>query len=45
VDFLGRNARALSYFSSAIIVAFGLILITDNFHTVSDLIYPHLGLG
>jgi cytochrome c-type biogenesis protein len=45
VDFLGRNARALSYFSSAIIVAFGLILITDNFHTVSDLIYPYLGLG
>jgi cytochrome c-type biogenesis protein len=45
VDFLGRNARALSYFSSAIIVAFGLILITDNFHTISDLIYPHLGLG
>lgn len=45
VTFLARNAKPLSYASTAVIVAFGLILITDNFHTVSDMIYPYLGLG
>jgi len=30
--------------SSSFIVFFGLLLVTDNFHTVSDLIYPLLGL-
>jgi hypothetical protein len=29
----------------AIIITFGMILVTDNFHTVSDLIYPSLGLN
>jgi cytochrome c-type biogenesis protein len=43
--FLARNSRPLSYASMAIIVTFGLILITDNFHTVSDMIYPYLGLS
>jgi hypothetical protein len=28
-----------------IIIGFGIILITDNFHTVSDMIYPYLGLS
>ena len=31
--------------STTIIVAFGLVLITDNFHMLSNLIYPWLGLG
>jgi len=43
--FLARNSRPLSYASMTIIVTFGLILITDNFHTVSDMIYPYLGLS
>ncbi len=43
--FLARNAKPLSYASMAVIVTFGLILITDNFHTVSDMIYPYLGLS
>ncbi|MBI79378.1 MAG: cytochrome c biogenesis protein CcdA [Pseudomonadota bacterium] len=42
--FLGNNSKALSILSMFIIITFGLILITDNFHTVSDLIYPYLGL-
>ena len=42
--FLARNAKPLSYASMVIIIIFGLILITDNFHTVSDMIYPYLGL-
>ncbi len=41
---LARHARSLSYASMAIIITFGVILITDNFHTVSDMIYPYLGL-
>ncbi len=43
--FLARNSKPLSYASMAVIVTFGLILITDNFHTVSDMIYPYLGLS
>ena len=41
---LARHSRALSYASMTIIIIFGLILVTDNFHTVSDMIYPYLGL-
>jgi hypothetical protein len=26
-------------------VIFGLILVTDNFHVVSDMLYPYLGLN
>ena len=43
--FLARNSKPLSYASMAVIVTFGLILVTDNFHTVSDMIYPYLGLS
>jgi cytochrome c-type biogenesis protein len=43
--FLARNSKPLSYASMAVIVTFGMILVTDNFHTVSDMIYPYLGLS
>lgn len=42
--FITEKAQVLSYISMALIITFGLILITDNFHTVSDAIYPYLGL-
>ena len=45
LTFLANNAKSLSYASMAIIIIFGLILITDNFHVVSDMIYPYLGLS
>ena len=45
INFLAGNARSLSLASMAIIIIFGLILVTDNFHTVSDIIYPYLGLS
>jgi cytochrome c-type biogenesis protein len=45
VTFLASNSKPLSYASMAIIMTFGLILVTDNFHTVSDIIYPYLGLS
>jgi cytochrome c-type biogenesis protein len=43
--FLAENSRSLSYGSMVIIILFGLILLTDNFHVVSDMIYPYLGLS
>ena len=44
LQFLTRHQRRISYASMALIVGFGLILVTDNFHSVSDAIYPWLGL-
>ena len=31
--------------SMLVIMAFGVVLVTDNFHVLSDFIYPYLGLG
>jgi len=42
---LASKARIISYISMVVIILFGLILMTDNFHAVSDFIYPYLGLG
>lgn len=44
LSFLARQARVISLASMVLIIAFGLILVTDNFHVVSDFIYPYLGL-
>lgn len=41
---MASKARTINLISMVIIIAFGLILITDNFHVVSDMIYPYLGL-
>ena len=43
--FLAQKAKTVSLISMVLIIAFGMILVTDNFHTVSDMIYPYLGLG
>jgi cytochrome c-type biogenesis protein len=43
--FLASKARAISLVSMVVVIIFGLILITDNFHVVSDAIYPYLGLN
>lgn len=42
--FLSQKTLLLSRLSMLLVISFGVILITDNFHTVSDLIYPWLGL-
>lgn len=42
---LARKARTISVISMVLIIAFGMILVTDNFHVVSDMIYPYLGLN
>ena len=41
---LASKARIISFISMVLIIIFGLILVTDNFHVVSDAIYPYLGL-
>jgi cytochrome c biogenesis protein CcdA len=45
LTFIAKHTRSLSYASMTLIIAFGLILITDNFHVISNLIYPYLGLS
>jgi len=41
---LDRIRPWAGFVSSAIMAAFGIVLITDNFHVLSDLIYPFLHL-
>ena len=43
--FFAQKSRIISLASMVVIIAFGLILITDSFHIVSDAIYPYLGLN
>ena len=38
-------APKIGFVSMLVVVAFGLVLVTDNFHVLSDFIYPYLGLG
>lgn len=45
VQFLAEKARLISLISMVLIIIFGLILVTDNFHVVSDFIYPFLRLN
>lgn len=42
---ISTYTRPINYLSSALIITFGIILMTDNFHVVSDMIYPYLRLG
>jgi cytochrome c-type biogenesis protein len=45
VNFLANKSRPISLISMVLIIIFGLILLTDNFHVVSDFIYPFLRLN
>lgn len=45
MDRLTRYAPYMGLASMLVIVAFGGVLITDNFHALSNLIYPWLGLS
>ena len=40
-----RYTPAIGFFSMLVLVAFGLVLVTDNFHVLSDFIYPYLRLS
>ena len=42
---LSRYAPYLGLASMSVIMAFGAVLLTDNFHAFSGFIYPFLGLG
>lgn len=45
LELLARKAKTISFISMLLIITFGMILVTDNFHVVSDMIYPYLGLS
>lgn len=40
-----RFAPGIGFVSMLVIIAFGLVLVTDNFHVLSDFIYPFLRLN
>lgn len=42
---VGRHSRSIGLVGSVVMIIFGIALITDNFHTLSDAVYPYLGLG
>lgn len=37
--------QPVRYLTALVVLFFGLVLLTDNFHVLSDAIYPYLGLG
>lgn len=44
MDHLTKYAPLMGFASMIVIFAFGAVLVTDNFHVLSRLIYPYLGL-
>jgi hypothetical protein len=44
MGWISRYTPQIGLVSMVVIIGFGLVLITDNFHTLSDIIYPWLGL-
>jgi cytochrome c-type biogenesis protein len=44
MQWVSRYTPLIGLVSMIVIVGFGIVLITDNFHTLSDAIYPWLGL-
>jgi len=44
MHWLSRYSPQIGFVSMSVIVAFGIVLLTDNFHVVSDMIYPWLRL-
>ncbi len=45
LSFLNYWLKPVRYFTAFVVMFFGIVLMTDNYHTLSDLIYPYLGLG
>jgi cytochrome c-type biogenesis protein len=41
---LAQYGPYLGFVSMVVIVAFGTLLLTDNFHVLSSFMYPYLGL-
>ncbi|HAY47152.1 MAG TPA: hypothetical protein DCY55_12840 [Gammaproteobacteria bacterium] len=44
-EFVAKHTRSIGTLSALVFIAFGILLITDKFHVVSDAIYPYLGLN
>ncbi|MBI1984136.1 MAG: cytochrome c biogenesis protein CcdA [Acidobacteria bacterium] len=45
LTYLARYAPLVGLASMVVVIAFGLVLITDNLHALSSAIYPYLGLS
>ncbi len=41
---LWRWQRPVQFITVAVVLFFGLVLVTDNYHVLSDALYPYLGL-
>ncbi|MDV7143598.1 cytochrome c biogenesis CcdA family protein [Tropicimonas sp. TH_r6] len=42
---VSRHSKSIGLVGSLVMILFGIALITDNFHTLSDAVYPYLGLS
>ncbi len=42
---VSRHSKSIGLIGSVVMILFGIALITDNFHTLSDAVYPYLGLS
>ncbi|TCL08264.1 cytochrome c biogenesis protein CcdA [Shimia isoporae] len=42
---VSKHSRAFGLVGALVVIGFGVLLLTDNFHTLSDAIYPYLGLN
>ncbi len=36
--------KPVQYFTAIVVLFFGLVLLTDNYHVISDALYPYMGL-
>jgi cytochrome c biogenesis protein CcdA len=45
IEGIARYTPWIGFASMTVIVAFGVVLVTDNFHVLSMVIYPWLGLS
>jgi len=36
--------KPVQYLTALVVLFFGIVLITDNYHVLSDALYPYLGL-
>ncbi|MEH6581636.1 MAG: cytochrome c biogenesis protein CcdA [Halioglobus sp.] len=45
LEWVSRWQKPIQYTTASLVLFFGLVLLSDNYHTLSDFLYPMLGLG
>lgn len=45
LELLSQWQRPMQWITAVVVLFFGVVLVTDNYHTVSDFLYPLLGLS